>query len=219
MTEQAIDLQDPRALHRAAEHLTDHYAGVFFPELVERTVAECHTALARGARIQTYLAPMALHHAADRLRALAHDRDGRGPSVYQVLFVDDHDTGPAAVAAALLAEHAGPTVVTRSAGIAPGTALDPSAAQVLAQHGVDSATVSPKPLTTAILSAADWVIVFGAQNVGPLEGGTRYQNWPVEAALDTDHHPRFAAELETRVQALWLEITAGTAADPAPEQA
>ena len=31
MTEQETDLQDPRVLHRAAEHLTDRYAGVFFP--------------------------------------------------------------------------------------------------------------------------------------------------------------------------------------------
>lgn len=69
MTEQETDLQDPRVLHRAAEHLTDRWAGVFFPEL------------------------------------------------------DDHDTGPVAVA--LLAEHAGPAVVTRSVGIAPGTAPGP----------------------------------------------------------------------------------------------
>ena len=74
MTEQEIDLQDPRVLHRAAEHLTDRYAGVFFPELVERCVAECHAALSRQARISTFLAPMALHGAADRLRALAREQ-------------------------------------------------------------------------------------------------------------------------------------------------
>jgi arsenate reductase len=218
MTEQETDLQDPRVLHRAAEHLTDHYAGVFFPELVERCVAQCHADLARQARIPTYLAPMALHGAADRLRTLARE-DDRGRSVCQVLFVDDHDTGPAPVAAALLAEHAGPAVVTRSAGISPGTVLDQHAAQLLAEHGVDPATAAPKPLTDSILAAADWVVVFGAHRLGPVGEGTHCQSWPAVPAMDTGQDPGVTAELETRVQALWLEITAGTASDPVTERA
>ena len=129
MTEQETDLQDPLVLRRAAEHLTDRYAGVFFPELVERCVAECHADLARQARIPTYLAPMALH------------------------------------------------------------------------------------------SAADGVIVFGTHQLGPMGGGTLHQSWPAVPVIDTDRGPGVAAELETQVQALWLEITAGTAADPGSERA
>lgn len=219
MTEQEIDLQDPRVLHRAAEHLTDRYAGVFFPELVERCVAECHAALSRQARISTFLAPMALHGAADRLRALAREQGDRGRSVCQVLFVDDHDTGPAAVAAALLAEHAGAAVVTRSAGITPGTDLDPHAARLLAEHGVDPATAIPKSLTDPVLTAAGWVIVFGTHELGPMDEGTRCQSWPAPPALGTGPGSGFVAELETRIQALWLEITAGTGSDPVSEQA
>jgi arsenate reductase len=215
MTEQETDLQDPRVLHRAAEHLTDRWAGVFFPELIERCVAECHTDLARQARIPTYLAPMALHGAADRLRALARENEDRGRSVRQVLFVDDDDTGPAAVAAALLAAHAGAAVVTRSAGISPGAARDQHAVRLLAEHGVDPATAAPKPLTDPILSAADWVIVFGDQRLGPVGEGTRCQSWPTPPVLGADRDPEGIAELETRVQALWLEITAGTGPEPA----
>jgi arsenate reductase (thioredoxin) len=215
MTEQETDLQDPRVLHRTAEHLTDRYAGVFFPELVERCVAECHAALSRQARISTYLAPMALHGAADRLRDLARKQGDGGRSVCQVLFVDGHDTGPAAVAAALLAEHAGEAVVTRSAGISPGTALDPYAVRLLAEHGVDPATATPRPLTGPILSAADWVIVFGDQRLGPVGEGTHCQSWPTPPALGADRDPEGIAELETRVQALWLEITAGAGPEPA----
>ncbi|GAA1768117.1 three-helix bundle dimerization domain-containing protein [Kocuria aegyptia] len=218
MTEQEIDLQDPRVLHRAAEHLIDRYAGVFFPELVERCVAECHADLARQARISTFLAPMALHGAADRLRDLARDRDDRGRSVHQVLFVDDHDTGPAAVAAARLAEHAGPSVATRSAGISPGTALDPYAVQLVAEHGGDPAVAAPKPLTDPILAAADWIIVLGAHEIGPIEKVTQCQSWPAVPALGADRDIGFA-ELNTRVQALWLEITAGTGPEPARERA
>lgn len=218
MTEQEIDLRDPRVLHRAAEHLTERYAGVFFPELVQRCLLDCHTDLARGARLQSYLMPMALHDAADRLRALAQDKDNGPERVRQVLFVDDHDTGPAAVAAALLAAHAGAAVVTRSAGITPGAALDPAAVQVLAGLGLDPTAVAPKPLTDSVLAAADWVIVFGVQEVGPLERGTSCQHWPVEGALEADPAPGFVADLQSRVQALWLEITAGTATDPSPQQ-
>lgn len=219
MTEQETDLQDPRVLHRAAEHLTDRYAGVFFPELVERCVAECHADLARQARIPTHLAPMALHGAADRLRDLDRQQGEQGRSVYQVLFVDDHDTGPAAMAAALLAEYAGAAVVTRSAGISPGTALDPYAVRLLAQHGMAPDTATPKPLTDPILAATDWVIIFGTHQLRPLGGGTHHQSWPTPPALGADRGPGGIAELETRVQALWLEITAGTAADPRSERA
>ncbi|GGG72302.1 low molecular weight phosphatase family protein [Kocuria dechangensis] len=217
MTEQQIDLRDPRVLHRAAEHLTERYAGVFFPELVQRCLIDCHTDLARRARLQSYLMPMALHDAADRLRALAQDKGSRRERVCQVLFVEDHDTGPAAVAAALLATYAGIAVVTRSAGTTPGTTLDPAAVQVLAGLGVDPAAVAPKPLTDSLLAAADWVIVFGAPDVGPLESGTRCQHWPVDGAPGTDPGPGFVADLQSRVQALWLEITAGTATGPAAQ--
>lgn len=223
MTEQEIDLRDPRVLHRAAEHLVERYAGVFFPELVQRCLMDCHTDLARAARIQSYLMPMALHEAADRLRALVQDQDSGHKRVHQVLFVDDHDTGPAAVAATLLAAHAGEAVVTCSAGIAPGAALDPFAVQVLAQHGVDPAAVVRQPLSAALLSAADWVIILGAQDVGPVGAGTNYQHWPVDSTLDPERNPGAVAELQIRLQALCLEISAGTAdgagSGPAQEQA
>ncbi|MFE7630569.1 three-helix bundle dimerization domain-containing protein [Kocuria sp. NPDC057446] len=219
MTEQEIDLQDPRVLHRAAEHLTDRWAGVFLPELIERCVAQCHADLARQARIPTHLAPMALHGAADRLRTLARESKDRGRSVYQVLFVDDHDTGPAAVAAALLAEHAGPAVVTRSAGISPGTALDRHAVRLLAEHGTAPVTAAPKPLTDPILAAADWVIVLGAHRLESIKESTHCQSWPAVPALGADRDPGVPAELETRIQALWLEITAGTGSGPVSERA
>ncbi|TDL46536.1 three-helix bundle dimerization domain-containing protein [Kocuria rosea] len=220
MTEQKTDLQNPRVLRQVSEHLADRYAGVFFPELVERCVAESYAGLARQARIPTYLAPMALHGAADRLRALA--REQRRP-VCQVLFVDDHDTGPAAVAAALLAEHARAAVVARSAGISPGTTLDQHAVRLLAEHGADPAAATPKPLTDPILAAADWVIVLGTHELGPIEEGTHCQSWPAQdllgTAQDTDGGTGVTAELETRVQALWLEITAGAGSEPVREQA
>lgn len=225
MSEQSLDLTDPRMLRHTAEHLCDHYAGVFFPELVERCVAASYTELARTARIQAYLAPMALHDARERLRALAAARAGTDPAtvsatgwdpVQQVLFVDDEDTGPAAIAAAMLAELAGPTVVTCSAGTIPAAAVDPYAARVLAEHGVHSGT-RPKPVTADLVRAADWVITLGSVDPPSPRPGAHHQAWPVDSTLDEDRGLGLVADLESRVQALHLEITAAATAGPASQ--
>ncbi|MFI7482486.1 three-helix bundle dimerization domain-containing protein [Kocuria sp. M1R5S2] len=212
MAERGVDLTDPRMLRRTAEHLSTCFAGTFFPELVERCVAECYAELARTARLPSYLAPIAVHAARDRLRALATARSGTGPApaeppVRQVLFVDDRDAGPAAVAAALLGELAGREVVTRSAGTAPADTMDPSAVQFLADHGVPAPMAAPKPMTRELLLAADWVITFGDQDLGALGPGTTCQTWPAQATPQAHQWPEMIADLQARVHALQLEIT------------
>ena len=213
MSEPTTDRTDPRLLHRAAEHLTDRWAGVFFPELIDRCVAQAHAGLAATARIQTYLAPIAVHDAGTRLAALARTRGSASAPVRQVLFVDAHDTGPAQIAAGLLAHHAGTAVVTRSAGIAPGTAVDPSAVEVLAQHGTEPIGLTPKPVTEGVLRAADWVITLGDPALGTIPAGAAVQHWPVEGALGGDQDlATVVDDLDSRVQALWAEITAAAPA-------
>jgi arsenate reductase len=212
MTEQNVELGDPRILHRTAEPLAHRYTGVFFPELVERCVAEAHAALARTARIQTYLGPMALHAAGDRLRVLARAKGSASAPVRQVLFVDAHDTGPAQIAAGMLAHHPGPGVVTRSAGVDPGAAVDPFARGVLTRYGIDRATPVPRPLTEDLVQAADWVITIGPQDLGLTPSGTIVQTWAIGGSLDEnflaeDDDRSLVAGLDDRVQALWVEIT------------
>lgn len=116
---------DTHVLARTAEHLSQRYTGMSSADLVERMVFESYAALARTARVRTHLAPLAGHFAADRLAALAHARatstaDPRHVGVPQVLFVGEHDTGRAQIAAALLAHHAGDTLTVRSAVCYPG---------------------------------------------------------------------------------------------------
>jgi hypothetical protein len=199
-------LSTPATLQRAGQHLTDRFAGVFFPELVARCVAQAYAALARTARLQTYLAPMAVHDAGTRLAVLARAKGAASAPVRQVLFVDAHDTGPAQIAAGLLAHHAGTAVVTRSGGIDPGTAVDPYAVEVLAQHGIEPAGLAPKPVTEAVLHAADWVITLGDPELGTIPAGTAMQHWPVEGLQGRDLGA-VVDDLDTRVQALWVEIT------------
>ncbi|GGG69937.1 hypothetical protein GCM10011374_38090 [Kocuria dechangensis] len=180
MREPTTDLSTPALLLRAGQHLTDRFAGVFFPELVDRCLTQAYARLAQTARIQTYLAPMAVHDAGTRLAALARAKGAASAPVRQVLFVDAHDTGPAQIAAGLLAHYAGTAVVTRSAGINPGTAVDPHAVEVLAQHGTEPAGLAPKPVTEEVLRAADWVITLGDPALGTIPLGTAIQHWPVE---------------------------------------
>lgn len=207
MSKHHVELNDPRILHRSAEPLVTRYTGVFFPELVQRCVSEAHAALAHATRIQSYLDPMSLHAAGDRLRVLARAKGSLSAPVRQVLFVDACDTGPAQLAAGLLAHHAGAAVVARSAGVSPGTAVDPFAVEILAQHGIEPATVTPLPLTGDLLRAADWVITLSDQLLGTIPAGTVTQHWPVADVLDEASGPSLVAGLDNRVQALWVEIT------------
>ncbi|MEX5259718.1 low molecular weight phosphatase family protein [Kocuria sp. CPCC 205263] len=208
------ELTVPTLLHRATEHLTDRWAGVFFPELVHRCVARAHAGLASTARVHTHLGPIAVHAAGNRLAALARAKGAASAPVRQVLFIDAHDTGLAAIAAGLLAHHAGTAVVTCSAGIDPGTAVDPFAVEVLAQHGTEPAGLAPKPVAEEVLRAADWVIRLGVGEALPLPPGLTAQDWPVEVGLDEAHGRALVADLDARVQALWVEITSSAAAWP-----
>ena len=212
MTEQKTYLEGPRVLHRAAEHLTDRWAGVFFPELVERCVAQAHAALATTVRIPTELAPIAVHAAGNRLAVLARAKGNLLAPVRQVLFVDAHDTGCAQIAAGLLAHHAGTAVVARSAGIEPGTAVDPYAVEVLAQHGTEPTGLAPKPVTEDVLRAADWIITLGLQDALRVGPGATVQDRPLGSCLDGEHGLAVVAELDNRVQALWVEISTSAAA-------
>lgn len=206
-TEQTENL-DTRVLQRTAEHLAQRYTGVFSPELVERVVFESYATLARTAKVRTYLAPVAGHFAADRLAALAHAKDRDASGTPQVLFVGDHDTGPAQIAAALLAHHAAGTVVVRSAGTLPGSAVDPVVLDVLAERGVDVGQVYPKPVTDDVVRAADRVITFGSRDAVRVYDHTVHQHWDVDDLQDAaaDRVRAVVEDLDHRVQTLLADL-------------
>ncbi|GAA1768125.1 low molecular weight phosphatase family protein [Kocuria aegyptia] len=213
---------DAHVLARTAEHLTGRYAGVFSPDLVERMVFESYATLARTARVRTHLAPLAGHFAADRLAALAHARatttaDPRHAGAPQVLFVGEHDTGRAQIAAALLSHHAGDTLTVRSAGLLPGAAPDAQVLTALAERGISTEGLYPKPVTDDVVAGADWVITFGTLDGIPVPAGAVHQDWDVEDVLEADPGAVAAVveELEDRVQALYEQICAHPPGPPA----
>ncbi|GAB2629356.1 arsenate reductase ArsC [Kocuria himachalensis] len=211
-TESAQPLE-AHVLARTAEHLSERYAGVFSPDLVERMVLESYTALWRTARVRTHLPALAGHFAADRLAALAHARDATSTTphegaVPQVLFIGEHDTGRAQIAAALLAHQAGQALTVRSAGLLPGAALEPLVVTALAERGIGTEELYPKPVTADVLSGADWVVTFGHLNGLPLPAGSAHQNWDVSDVLEADQEAVGAVveELQSRTRALYEQI-------------
>lgn len=60
-------LSPDSVLHRAAERLTQSFAGMVGEETVERVVFESYVALGRTAAVQTHLASLAEKFARDRL--------------------------------------------------------------------------------------------------------------------------------------------------------
>ncbi|GGG65872.1 hypothetical protein GCM10011374_32270 [Kocuria dechangensis] len=219
MSEQGVDLSAPGVLQRTAEPLATHYAGVFFPELVERCVAQAHAELARGARIQTYLVPMSLRLARERLRGLAATRADNGvlatgpgaaeAPVHQVLFVDEDDTGRSQIAAALLAHHGGEAVVARSAGVVAGDAVNPLVSTVLSERGMQMARLYPKQVTDEVVRAADRVVTFGARDGIRLHPGTAHEHWSVGGLFhntSADRAREITEAIDARVQELVQRI-------------
>jgi hypothetical protein len=90
--------------------------------------------------------------------------------------------------------------------------VDPSAVEVLAQHGIEPAGLAPKPVTGQVLRAADWVITLGDPDLGTIPPNAVCRRWPVEGTLDGGRGPSLVADLEARTEALWAEITTGAAA-------
>ncbi|GGN90362.1 hypothetical protein GCM10011610_49410 [Nocardia rhizosphaerihabitans] len=64
-----------------------------------------------------------------------------------VLFVCVHNAGRSQMAQGFLAHLAGDAVEVRSAGSAPGDALNPAAVAAMAEVGIDITGQSPKILT------------------------------------------------------------------------
>ena len=115
--EHGLGLQDnTEVLHRISARLADRFAGVFAAETVERYVFESYTALARTAKITTYLPSTTEHFASDRLNALAKSKGAVTSDAPEVLFVCVQNAGRSQMAAALLTVEAKGRIRVRSAG-------------------------------------------------------------------------------------------------------
>ena len=102
------------------------------------------------------------------------------PDKPSVLFVCVHNAGRSQMAAAYLQVLGGGRVEVRSAGSAPGDAVNPAAVAAMAEEGIDMSAARSRLLTDEAVIASDVVITMGCGDACPFHPGTRYLDWELE---------------------------------------
>ena len=167
-------------LERVSADLSRRFVGVFAPETVSRYVRESYGLLAERARIKRYLPSLTARFAADRLAALARQTEREIDAIPEVLFVCVENAGRSQMAAAILRQLAGDSVVVRTAGSEPADAVRSVVVTALDEIGVPMGGEFPKPLTDEVLRAADVVITMGCGDACPVYPGRRYLDWDLQ---------------------------------------
>jgi arsenate reductase len=101
-----------------------------------------------------------------------------------VLFVCERNAGRSQMAAAIAHQLARGRVGVRSAGSAPAGEIHPAVLEVMGELGLDLTQAFPKPLTDAVVRAADVVVTMGCGDACPVYAGKQYQDWPVPDPAD-----------------------------------
>lgn len=197
-----------RVLRRISDELAATFHGVFGPEMVERYVFESYTALARTAKVTTYLPIITRRFALDRLDALAHAQGKRPSGLPEVLFVCVQNAGRSQMAAALLKDLTQGSVNVRSAGSMPAEYLDDNVVTAMNEIGLSLGEEFPKPLTDDVVRAADVVITMGCGDTCPIYPGKKYEDWSISdpATMSLDGVREVRDVLRTRVQALVSQL-------------
>lgn len=136
--------------------------------------------------------------------------NGTSVAAPEVLFVCIHNAGRSQMAAALLAHYAGDRVVVRSAGTAPGTAINPIVVEAMNEVGIDlhALGATPKSLTDAAVQASDVVITMGCGDECPYYAGTRYLDWALDdpAGQPLEAVRPIRDDIDQRVRGLLAEL-------------
>jgi arsenate reductase len=129
-------------------------------------------------------------------------------AIPSVLFVCVHNAGRSQMAAGYLRHLAGERVEVRSAGSAPGAALNPVAVEAMAEEGIDITGQQPRVLTPEAVLASDVVITMGCGDSCPLYPGVRYLDWELDdpAGQPIDKVRAVRDEIRGRVEALLTEL-------------
>ncbi len=194
-------------VHQAAEALKEEFAGIFSVETIERYIGDSIDRLG-SSRITVFVPVLAHRFARERLLALAQAQDLVSVDQPEVLFVCVHNAGRSQMAAGLLKLRSNNRVHVRSAGSAPGEAINPAVIQAMEEIGVDMSQEFPKPLTDEFVQAADVVITMGCGDACPIYPGKRYEDWELDdpAGQDVEAVRVIRDEIDRRVQRLAAEL-------------
>ncbi|AWN30513.1 arsenate reductase ArsC [Streptomyces sp. NEAU-S7GS2] len=130
-----------------------------------------------------------------------------------VLFVCVHNAGRSQMAAAWLNHLAGDRIEVRSAGSAPGDAVNPAAVEAMQEVGIDISSEKPKILTVDAVKESDVCITMGCGDACPIFPGKRYLDWKLEdpAGQGVEAVRPIRDEIKTRIETLIAEIDAEAA--------
>lgn len=206
-TDAAVRAPD-EVLARVASDLSARFTGVFSPETVERYVRESHDLLAERSKISRLLPSLTARFAADRLGALAAQRNTGADGPPELLFVCVQNAGRSQIAAAILKHLAGDRVRVRTAGSEPASAVKSTIVAALDEIGVPIGGEFPKPLTDEVVRAADVVITMGCGDACPVYPGRRYLDWELDdpAGLPLAQVRGIRDDIELRVRGLLDEL-------------
>ncbi|MDD7929902.1 metalloregulator ArsR/SmtB family transcription factor [Microbacterium thalli] len=176
--------------------------------LIMTIVRESYTSLAKTARVKTHLLSLTDRFTRQRLADITRDRSQGQP---QVLFVCVANAGRSQLAAALMNQRSGGSVIARSAGSTPAAEIHPHVQPLLDELNPDGdqETRFPKPLTDDAVRAADVVITMGCGDVCPIIPGVRYEDWNVgdPALASTDGVAAIRDDIARRVDNLLNTLT------------
>ncbi len=100
--------------------------------------------------------------------------------IASVMFVCVHNAGRSQMAQGFLQHLAGDRIEVRSSGTMPGTQVNPSAVEAMAELGIDISAAKPKVLTDEDVLASDYVITMGCGDACPFYPGKTYLDWKLQ---------------------------------------
>ncbi len=195
-------------VEKAADALQDEFAGTFGRETIARYIAESVDLLGNSS-INVFVPVLAHRFARERLKALGQADGLIVKEQPEVLFVCVHNAGRSQMAAGLVTLRSAGKVHVRSAGSAPGDAVNPLVVEAMAELGIDLAEAFPKPLTDEVVRAADVVITMGCGDACPIYPGKRYEDWQLDDPAVAESIEAVRAirdEVDARVQTLVAEL-------------
>ena len=125
-----------------------------------------------------------------------------------VLFVCVHNAGRSQMAAGYLQHLAGDRIEVMSSGSAPKDQINPVAAEVMLEEGIDIRHNEPKILTDEQVHASDVVITMGCGDACKFYPGKRYEDWELAdpAGQDAGAVRVIRDDIRQRIEKLIAEL-------------
>jgi protein-tyrosine-phosphatase len=202
----AIDQQ--LALRAAASRLQDEFGNQIGMDTIEKFLSSSYDHFAARAKIPNFVPLLAERFTRQQLQAIVRIEDNVGGGKPMVLFLCTHNAGRSQMALGFFTQLAGEQAVAWSGGSEPGTELNPSVVEAMAEVGIDITGEYPKPWTDEIVQAADVVITMGCGDACPVVPGKRYEEWelPDPAGQRVEAVRPIRDKIEERVRKLLADL-------------